>query len=222
MPSDNVTYMFQSVIKQQIRWYRSKQASFQCPPADTTEVLCSATFSERLQPQTLVVLRIAASVAYVVRDVDRHVRFCGVLIAWLVVVCRWHGKFNLVLIAVWVWSTEIVSRSHWKAIRSSETYGGLWKNIGGMLGRDNGYTYDIIRNIGHVHVVRDVFWAVCNTWDNCMRTLRPPEQEELVIYLMHEHPQETHKYCCDTCASMNCCATCTECLVWNVLTFCSL
>ena len=57
LPSDNVSYMFQSVIKQ-IRWYRSKQASFQCPPAVTikTKVLCSVTtLSGRPQPQNICI-----------------------------------------------------------------------------------------------------------------------------------------------------------------------
>ena len=48
--------MFQSVVKQQIRRYRSRQASFQCPPAATTKVLCSATLRGRCQPPTLGLL----------------------------------------------------------------------------------------------------------------------------------------------------------------------
>ena len=42
--------------KRKIRWYRSKKASFQCPPAATTKVLRSATLGGRRQPQILVLL----------------------------------------------------------------------------------------------------------------------------------------------------------------------
>ena len=51
--------MLQSVIKQQIRWFRSKQASFQCPPAATTQIRYCAPlqWAGGVSRKTLVITR---------------------------------------------------------------------------------------------------------------------------------------------------------------------
>ena len=99
-----------------------------------------------------------------------------------------------------------------KAAYNISTYRGLWRNKDYVFGRYDRFMLDT--DVGYMYLVPEVFLRSnypprppslslpfsCNTWDSYTWTIRPSKQD-LLVYVVHEHPREKNRYCCGTCTS---------------------